>query len=142
MDRLSKLGITLDELHGYLKDADYDEYCRTRDGAYKKLARLTYISKPTFAVFWHGLMCKLEKHYGFTKPHSTNSNAVYHRTYRDNEKKKDALRMRKIRANEAHIAKLRSIRIENAPMQKENLEALEEIEDRLGYLALSDDLKT
>ena len=136
MDRLSKLGITLYELYGFLKDADYDEYCRTRDGAFKRLTRVTSISKPTFAVFWHGLMVKLDKQYGFVKPNSTNSNAIYHRSYRGNKKQRDALRLEQIRIKEKRKEQIRAM------SHNANLESLEELENRIGYLTLGEDLKT
>jgi hypothetical protein len=137
------LDISMDDLHEFLKDADYRGYSKARTWAYAKLQENDCnMSKEYFAVFWNRLMAKVVKKYGYKIPKSVEVRAEYQRAYRQKMREKDALRMRKIRANEAYKAKLASIRIENAHLQKENLEALEEIGDRLAYLALDEDLKT
>jgi hypothetical protein len=137
------LEISMDELHDFLKDADYAGYIKARTWAYAKLQENNCnMSKEYFAVFWNRLMVKIVQQFNYTIPKSVNARADYQRAYRQKKRERDALRLRKIRADEKHRAMIRAIPKETIEIQKNNLESLEELENRLGYLALGKDLKT
>ena len=137
------LDISMSELYEYLKDADYKGYSKARTWALRKLEENgCNMTKEYFAVFWNRLMSKLEMEYGYKIPTSQNKRADYQRAYRQKKREQDVLRMRRIRAMDAHRDMIRAIPKETTDIQKANLEALEELENRLGYLALGGDLKT
>jgi hypothetical protein len=127
--KFEMLDISMNDLHEFLKNADYKGYTKARTWAYAKLEENgCNMTKEYFAVFWNRLMCKLAKEYGYKIPNSTEERADYQRAYRQKKRERDALRLRKIRANEAHKAMIRAIPVST------NTEHIEEIANRLEYL--------
>lgn len=97
---LGFLGYTIDDLHKALQGKTLADYARVRDYMYERLVNSEAGMPPTyFQVYWHRLVNKLTKQYGYVLPRSEDKTAVRARQHRHATKDKVK------RMTEQHITK-------------------------------------